>query len=366
AERIGAEYLSREETRDHKAGNINHALGHAQGDVVAIFDVDHIPEPDFLDRALGPLSDPKVGFVQLPLSHYNADESFVAGANAQRNDGFFGHIMPGLDGCGCVQAFGSNCVFRREALDAIGGYQTGLAEDLHTSMRLHAQGWSSSYVPHIAARGLEPETFHAFLRQQIKWARGLFDLLFTTYPRLFGPLNGQQRICYLWRLTCYLSGPVIALHLLGLLTILASGSHILMADASEYVRHALPLGAMIVAVEFMVSRIVPSRSKTGPPRGGLFLAIGTWPAYTHAFLTALFRRKMPFQDTPKTRPPGRVWPWMLPQLLIVLALMIIGGVRFSQGMIQGPWLPLATAMAVAAHIPMLHAWSREQKTYRGP
>lgn len=57
ARRLGAEYLTRPGTRDAKAGNINAALPRTDADVIAIFDVDHVPEPEFLERSLGYFED---------------------------------------------------------------------------------------------------------------------------------------------------------------------------------------------------------------------------------------------------------------------------------------------------------------------
>jgi cellulose synthase (UDP-forming) len=177
AERLGARYLSRPTNEDNKAGNVNYALMHSPGEFVAIFDIDHAPQPDYLDRSLGHFDDPQIGFVQVMLSHDNDAESFVAGAASQRNNGFFGAPMLGLNGIGCAQAFGSNCIFRRQALESIGGYKPGLAEDLHTSIRLHAVGWRSAYVPETLAQGLEPADLASFFKQQLKWSRGVFTLL---------------------------------------------------------------------------------------------------------------------------------------------------------------------------------------------
>jgi len=45
---VGAGYISRNNNAHAKAGNINHALGSTSGELVAIFDSDHIPTSSFL------------------------------------------------------------------------------------------------------------------------------------------------------------------------------------------------------------------------------------------------------------------------------------------------------------------------------
>src|SRR5262245_47107824 len=61
ATRLGAGYLTREGNAHAKAGNVNAALAKTTGEFVAIFDVDHVPEPEFLDAALGHFTDREVG-----------------------------------------------------------------------------------------------------------------------------------------------------------------------------------------------------------------------------------------------------------------------------------------------------------------
>ena len=59
----------------------------AKGELVAIFDADFVPQPDFLRAAVHHFADPKVGMVQARWGHINRDYSLltrVAGADARR------------------------------------------------------------------------------------------------------------------------------------------------------------------------------------------------------------------------------------------------------------------------------------------
>jgi hypothetical protein len=89
----------------------------------------------------------------------------------------------GMHGCGAAPVWGSHTTFRRAALESIGGYKPGLAEDLHTSICLHAAGWRSVYVPTLHASGLVPSDLRAFTMQQRKWAHGVFGILLESFPR---------------------------------------------------------------------------------------------------------------------------------------------------------------------------------------
>src|SRR5262249_32313505 len=163
---LGAGYLTRLGNAHAKAGNVNAALARTAGEFVAILDVDHVPAPDFLGAVLGYFRDPSVGFVQSGLAFHNHYESIVARAAAGQAYNVYGPTSMGMHGCGAAPVWGSHCTFRRAALRSIGGHQTGLPEDLHTALRLHAGGWRSIFVPTLHAAGLVPADLHAFTRQQ--------------------------------------------------------------------------------------------------------------------------------------------------------------------------------------------------------
>jgi len=322
AEKLGAFYLSRTGNEDYKAGNINYALAQTNGEFVAIFDVDHLPAQNFLDRVLGFFKNPKIAFVQAMLSHYNDDESYVATGAAQRNDGFFGPIMLGLFGCRCVQAFGSNCVFRRGALDSLGGYKPGLAEDLITSIHLHSLGWESYYVPEVLAKGLEPVDIASFFKQQLKWSRGVFTILWGILPRLARKMSFRKNLAYVWRLTCYLWGPVITFHIMLTILLLFYGSEITFAYFADYLINSVPLVLMFILINQFVDnnyRLVPKSTKY--PFAGSLLAFGTWPVYTLSFFYSVLNIRVPFMATPKEANRKNLAKFILPQIVTVLFLL---------------------------------------------
>ncbi len=50
---LGVRYLARAENSHAKAGNLNNGLAHSDGDIVAVFDADHVPAQDFLTETVG-------------------------------------------------------------------------------------------------------------------------------------------------------------------------------------------------------------------------------------------------------------------------------------------------------------------------
>ena len=74
AQEIGVTYLTRDNNKGAKAGNLNAAFLRTFGEIIAIFDCDHVPKADFLEKTVGQfLSDPNLGLVQTPHSLYSKD-----------------------------------------------------------------------------------------------------------------------------------------------------------------------------------------------------------------------------------------------------------------------------------------------------
>ena len=74
AESMGVGYIVRPDNNHAKAGNLNHALKKTDGELVAIFDCDHIPTRSFLTTAVGWFQrDPKCAMLQTPHHFFSPD-----------------------------------------------------------------------------------------------------------------------------------------------------------------------------------------------------------------------------------------------------------------------------------------------------
>jgi cellulose synthase (UDP-forming) len=308
-----------------KAGKINEALKRTREDFILVLDPDHIPLPEFLDRVLGYFDDPQVGFVQVAQAYHNADESFVARAAAEQTFSFYGPILQGMHGTGTSVAIGANCTFRRTALDSIGGHGIGLAEDLVTSIRLHARGWKSVYVPEVVSRGLVPADLGSFLKQQLKWSRGVHEVLFQEYPRAFGHLTGHQRISYFMIGSYYLVGLTSLIYIAIPLIYLWTGRQPAAFLLSEYIRHALPVGALGVFIYRFTQRwLCDPRRERGFHWRGTLLKIGSWSVYLKGLLLSILRVGVPYIPTAKERQRSRFWALArVPIVTIVLSVVTV-------------------------------------------
>lgn len=216
ARRLGAEYLSRGTGADAKAGNLNHALAFTDAELVAVFDADHVPLPEFLEQTVGYFNDLRVGFVQTPQTFYNTESLTFRRPWRRRAAGwheqqmFYHFVQPAKNATNSAMFTGTGAVLRRTALERVGGFATGTAtEDIHTSLRLHANGWRSVFVPRPLAYGLEVDNLREYYRTRRRWAAGSLGLLLRSpdSPLRVRGLTIVQRLSYLSSTLAHLHGP---------------------------------------------------------------------------------------------------------------------------------------------------------------
>ncbi|MCS6906474.1 MAG: glycosyltransferase [Anaerolineales bacterium] len=200
AERMGCKYITRPDNKHAKAGNLNHALAHSDGEFIAVLDADMVPKPEFLDRTLGYFEDKKLAFVQLPQEFYNTDsiQHDQKSSLWHEQSLFFRVIQPGKNHSNSAFWCGSPSVLRRKALEDVGGVATEtITEDIHTSVRLHSRGWSSYFLCEPLAFGIAPHTVQAYLSQRLRWAQGTMQLYRSKESPLWIPgLTLSQRLSY--------------------------------------------------------------------------------------------------------------------------------------------------------------------------
>jgi cellulose synthase (UDP-forming) len=370
ADRHGAVCLELLGIPGAKAGKINAALAKTTEDFVLVLDPDHVPFPELLDRVLGHFDDARVGFVQISQAYYNQSRSFTAAGAAEQTYAFYGPGQMGLYGHGACVAIGANCTFRRAALDSIGGHGIGLAEDLVTAIRIHAAGWKSVYVPEVLSRGLVPEDLGSFYRQQLKWARGVYEVAFSELPRLARTLRWRQRLSYLTIGTYYLFGVTTPLFLFIPYLFLWFGVQPATMRFAEFLSVVTPIGVVGTIVYLLMQRwLCDPALERGVHWRGLALKIACWPVFLAGTVLAVVRADVPYIPTAKEAVGGRfvrlAWPQLLLLVLYASTLVRLFAVRVfgtSEGSLElsseAIWgmVAFATVPVVAAFGTMYAAW----------
>lgn len=258
---LGVVYSTRARNEHAKAGNMSAALAKLNGDLVVVFDADHVPSRDFLARTVGYfVEDPKLFLVQTPHFFINKDpiERNLDLKCPPENEMFYGKIHPGLDRWGGAFFCGSAALLRRKALDSVGGFAgETITEDAETALEIHSKGWRSIYLDRAMIAGLQPETFASFIQQRGRWASGMMQMFMLKNP-LFRPgLKPFQRLCYLNSMAFWLFPLVRMTYLLAPLAYLFFSIEIFVTTFREAMAYTLSY----MAVSLLVQNAVFSRHR---------------------------------------------------------------------------------------------------------
>jgi cellulose synthase (UDP-forming) len=189
-----------------KAGNLRHGYENSTGDFIVIFDADFAPRDDFLNELLPYMAaDPTLGIVQSP-QYFRVDrrQTWVERGAGAVQELFYRVVQVSRDHLHGAICVGSCAVYRRAALDSIGG--TTLiehSEDVHTGFDLARAGWGLRYIPLPLATGLCPSDPDSFIAQQYRWCSGSMSLL-ASQKFWHTELPLSTRLCYLSGFCYYL------------------------------------------------------------------------------------------------------------------------------------------------------------------
>jgi cellulose synthase (UDP-forming) len=120
AQDVGVRYIRRDHNTHAKAGNINHALSATRGDYFVVFDADFVAHPRFLYETLPFFGNDQVAFVQTP-QYYSNQDNFVSTAASFMQHVFYSLVQSGKNKFNAAFCVGTNVIFRRSAIDAVGG-----------------------------------------------------------------------------------------------------------------------------------------------------------------------------------------------------------------------------------------------------
>jgi biofilm PGA synthesis N-glycosyltransferase PgaC len=151
-------------------------------------DADSRLEPWTLKRAMAHFNDPSVGGVAGNVKVKNRRRvitrlqalEYIEGLNMPRRaQGFVAavNIVPGPVG-----------LFRREALEEVGGYDTDtFAEDADLTLKMVAAGWKVVYEDTAVAWTEAPESWLDLVQQRYRWTRGILQSIKKRKALFFKP-----------------------------------------------------------------------------------------------------------------------------------------------------------------------------------
>jgi len=312
------EYIRRPSHEDRKAGNLNHALKQTSGDLILAIDADQVTSPEIIDRIIGYFTLPKIAFVQTRQAYKLPKGDPWSNANHV----FYMVMMPGKDYDNSAFSCGTGIIYRRAALESVGGFSSwNLVEDLHTSMLLHSRGWRSVYHNENYTEGTAPADVISHSKQRWQWAVDSLRIFFWDNPLLKKGLGFYQRLQYLHIGYHYL---VIGIFLpvFFILPIWALFTHHFMLQEPFW--HYIAARAPYFFLSLLSHRIITDKLHTFK----VFQAqAGLFPVYFSAFFTALFsKRGVPqYTVTKKSLQQHRIWSRIyrcLPHIVLILLSVV--------------------------------------------
>jgi len=340
AEELGCHYVRRLSSNGAKAGNINHALSITRGEFFCVFDADFVPKPEFLVETVPFFVNSNVAFVQTPQTYGNLINMVSRGAGYMQAV-FYKFIQPGRNHFNAAFCVGTNVIFRRAAINDIGGiYTDSKSEDVWTSLMLHERGWKTIYIPRTLAVGDAPETIEAYTKQQLRWATGGFEIMLTHNP--LSPrrkLTTDQRIMYLVTATHYLTGIAPAL--------------LLLVPPLEIFFDLRPVNLSIDVTTwltfyagFYLMQILLAFYTLGSFRWEvLMLAAVSFPIYAQALVNAFAGKEQKWHVTGSTSKASSPFNFMIPQIVVFVFLLLSSAIAIWRDM-GNSQLTLATAWNV--------------------
>lgn len=289
ARRFQFHYTARKTREFAKSGNLNHGLKITSAPLVMTLDADQVAKPEILERMTGFFRVPKIAYV-------TSRQDFVVPPGdpwGNKDLVFYEAMQTGKNDSNSAISTGSAVVYRRKALESIGGFATwSMVEDLYTSMCLDQKGWHSVYYPFPLSRGTAPLNVYEQYHQRWQWAVDSMRIFFWRNPLLAKGLSLRQRLNYFHFGYHYLmygiAYPVFfALPVWSLFT----GDFFLAAPVSVFLCYRVPY---LVFMKWMTRSLTQGRLNLK----AFQMQAGLWPVYFMSIFAALF--------FPRVRPKYRV------------------------------------------------------------
>jgi cellulose synthase (UDP-forming) len=265
----GARYITRDNNRHAKAGNLNNGLAvtatETNAPIILVLDADFAPCRDFLKRTIGLLSNPQVALVQTPQFYYNPDpiQHNLLAAQSWVDDQrfFFDIFQPAKDAWGCAFCVGTSFVVRRDRLAEIGGFPNqAISEDINLTYTMLAKGYETWWLNERLSIGLSAEGIPEYITQRARWCLGTIQVaLLRDGPLLGSGFTLTQRWHYLHGVLNWLCKPFMVLLLVAPPIYWFAGIPAFEADYLSFLRYGVPalLGQIVYMAWISRSRTLP-------------------------------------------------------------------------------------------------------------
>lgn len=365
--RLGAYHFSRKNLSQYHAtsgtfesrskhGNYNawlYEIGFDRYKIIAAFDPDHVPNPDFLMNVLGYFDDPEIGYVQAAQVYYNQKASFIARGAAEETYAYYSSIQMTNYALGYPIVTGCHNTHRVIALKQVGGFAPHAADDLLITVNYRICGWKGVYLPKILAKGLTPVDWNGFLIQQRRWARSVLDIKFRIFPKVAWKLPFKERAANFVHGLYYLQSISIGLQIVLLAYMLSTG--ITPTVFSFYTIPRLVLvGIVLLLCEFYRQRFfLDPQREVGIHWRSQVLAYAKWPIFLLAICDVLTRYRGTYTITRKVRATSKHYILFVLHIPVMTLIVTAWGIGMILRHITNPLLHISSAIIVLSSLGVM-------------
>src|SRR5437660_4585696 len=355
-------YLHRDNRHGFKAGALQEGLKIARGELVAVFDADFVPSPDFLRKSVNYFTDERIGMVQVRWEHLNRDYTHLTQAQAIFLDGHFVIEHTARNRSGRFFNFnGTAGVWRRATIEDAGGWQHDtLTEDLDLSYRAQLKGWRFVYLPEVVSPAEVPVEMNAFKTQQHRWAKGSVQTARKILPLILrSDLPREVKIEAFFHLTANFTYPLMIL-----LTVLMPVSMVIRFKHGWYEVLMLDLPFFCTATMSVVMFYVASQREIGMPLWQrvkylpfiMALGIGMCVNQSKAVIEALVGYETGFTRTPKMGVRGKDRSWLRKRYRTLLTAQPVLELALGAYLTSAIWFALDKGVYFSLPFLLLFQW----------
>lgn len=192
---------------------LNFGLTLAKGDIIAVYDVEDVPDILQLRRAAVAMarSGPEVACFQAKLSYRNATQNIITKWFTVEYSMWFSYFLPGLVSVRApIPLGGTSNHFRRDSLRALGAWDPyNVTEDCDLGVRLFREHYQIKVLESTTMEEANSD-FVNWVKQRSRWYKGYLQT-FLIHLRSPGQLRkeiGLKGIAHLW---CFVGAtPILA------------------------------------------------------------------------------------------------------------------------------------------------------------
>jgi cellulose synthase/poly-beta-1,6-N-acetylglucosamine synthase-like glycosyltransferase len=332
---VDISYIHRDDRTGFKAGALENGMRTAKGEFFAIFDVDFVPEPDFLQKSIHYFTDPRVGMVQGRWEHLNREYSFLTRTQAIFLDGHF--MLESFTRFLSGRFFnfnGTAGILRGKTIEESGGWEHDtLTEDLDLSYRAQMKGWKFVFLPDLTVPAELPVEINSFKSQQCRWAKGAMQTCKKSLARILkSDLNAGEKLESWYHLTGNISYPLMVI-----LSLILFPALIVRFNQGWFELMTIDLPLFILSFSSVSTFYITSQKalhKDWLKRivylpGLMAVGIGMTIPGSKAVLEGAFGIKSPFVRTPKFSVEGNKGEWMNKKYRINISFVTILEITFG-------------------------------------